>query len=321
MTRSLLRSEVLTGWEKVREAKAKAAWQPCFGASFQSTSKSLKLSCPFHFPICSSQTRAGPPSMLLPWLVSMALKRTALALESVGKAAFPRKVSLLGPCQPQPECDDGYGDDVQILYENLPKVPRIQPAIAGEGGRQSSEPFLPTGNEDEYRLDVVFYLLDLETRLSSGRPHDGPHHRLARPWTPPAASRGARFRQRSPQLRWRAKLVAWLSESAAKLGLYAGCVHQAAALMDGFMDNHFIDGGKLKFVASVALRLAAKADEKESRVPKLSSLTALIGAKYMKWEFKQTEIMFLEIFQWQIGIPTVYSFVELVRKKPIASQQ
>jgi hypothetical protein len=159
---------------------------------------------------------------------------------------------------------------------------------------------------NEYTLDAARYLIAYEQRLLTGwtsSPTNGLSHAddghgkcpVTGSTSASAVHRGPRFQRRSPQASWRKSLVEWMSTvvKPPKLNLNQSTLHLSVvdayvvtfkkpsnpylkhlyesffneqALLDGFMDNHFIAEGKLRFVAMVALRLAAKMEDTESQV-------------------------------------------------------
>ena len=127
---------------------------------------------------------------------------------------------------------------------------------------------------------------------------------------------GKRFYGRSPELKYRGCLVDWMCLVSEEKRLKRGTVHLAVKLLDFFMDGHTVEVGKIYMVAIACLTLAAKFEEKDSRVPNLSAFmknvpTALkIQYPHQEPEHTHLEVMVLKYFDWNIFLPTVNAFVD-----------
>ena len=75
-----------------------------------------------------------------------------------------------------------------------------------------------------------------------------------------------RYFRRSPQLACRRYLVDWLCLVAEKTRIKRNTIHLAVKLLDFFMDGHAVETNKIYLVAIACLCLAAKFEEKESKV-------------------------------------------------------
>jgi hypothetical protein len=80
--------------------------------------------------------------------------------------------------------------------------------------------------------------------------------------------------------------------------------------MDIFMDNHNITNERLNLVALVSLSIAAKMEEKETNVPKLSELNSAIDNEYPTKDYVSLEKMMLTFLDWDVIIPTSATFCE-----------
>ncbi|XP_074000040.1 cyclin J isoform X2 [Rhodnius prolixus] len=121
---------------------------------------------------------------------------------------------------------------------------------------------------------------------------------------------GRKIQFQSPQLKYRTKLLDWLKSVAERLTLSNVTVHLGIFLIDKFMDNHNIVINRLASVALVCLLIAAKFEELDSRIPKLTDLPALVGYEMSLAEFVQLEIFVLNSFNWRISWPTPAHFAE-----------
>jgi Cyclin, N-terminal domain len=84
--------------------------------------------------------------------------------------------------------------------------------------------------------------------------------------------------------------------------------------LDIFMDNHNIANDRLDLVAFVALLLAAKVEEKETKIPRMEDLNSIIDLSgpysYPKSDFKALEKMMLKFFDFQVMVPSPATFCE-----------
>jgi len=122
--------------------------------------------------------------------------------------------------------------------------------------------------------------------------------------------------QRSPQLSWRRVLIDWLHKIAEKTRLKRSTLHLCAKLLDFFMDGHNVEPGKIYLVAMACLTIAAKFEEKESRVPRVRTLMKCcpreLQVPYTNENHSQMEVMVLQYFNWNVFLPTSNAFVEVL---------
>ncbi|KDR20415.1 Cyclin-J-like protein [Zootermopsis nevadensis] len=118
------------------------------------------------------------------------------------------------------------------------------------------------------------------------------------------------FFQQSPQFKYRHILVSWLRALAEDLHLNNVSVHLAVYLLDIFMDNHRIVEERLNLVALVCILLAAKFEERDANVPKISELNARVGNQYPVTDFISLEFMIMHFLHWSLVLPTAAHFAE-----------
>eukprot|EP00095_Tigriopus_kingsejongensis_P002254 maker-scaffold478_size161223-snap-gene-0.31 protein:Tk02254 transcript:maker-scaffold478_size161223-snap-gene-0.31-mRNA-1 annotation:"cyclin A3 " len=148
---------------------------------------------------------------------------------------------------------------------------------------------------------------DLETRLRSEYAGDflATLRVKERAQRPPATS--------SPQRPARRQQVDRIGRCVEELGLSRHTNHLAVKLLDHFMGAHDIPAYLLAEVAMASLSLAAKMEDKESRVPSVRKL------KYWMCDQGQTNLTFLymevkllEYFQWNLSWVTCAHFVDIL---------
>lgn len=118
------------------------------------------------------------------------------------------------------------------------------------------------------------------------------------------------FLQQSPQLKYRHVLVTWMRAVAEELNLSNTSVHLAVYLLDIFMDNHRIVEERLGLVALVCILLAAKFEERDANVPKISELNSRVGNQYPITDFISLEFMIMQFLHWSLVLPTAAHFAE-----------
>jgi len=116
----------------------------------------------------------------------------------------------------------------------------------------------------------------------------------------------------SPQLGRRRQLISWTCEISARLGLTTQTVHMAVRYLDRFMSGHDIMEPQLYLVCCCSVLLAAKVCERESLIPRLSSLTALLPVKLSERELQAVELAMLKYFCWDLNLATVCYIAELL---------
>jgi hypothetical protein len=104
--------------------------------------------------------------------------------------------------------------------------------------------------------------------------------------------------------------VTWLRSVAEELHLSNTSVHLAVYLPDIFMDNHRIVEERLSLVALVCILLAAKVEEGDANVPKISQLNSRVGNKHSVTDFISLEFMIMQFLHWSVVLPTAAHFAE-----------
>ncbi|PSN34498.1 Cyclin-J [Blattella germanica] len=118
------------------------------------------------------------------------------------------------------------------------------------------------------------------------------------------------FLQQSPQFKYRNVLVTWMRTIAEDLHLNNTTVHLSIYLLDIFMDNHRIVETRLNLVALVCILLAAKFEERDANVPKISELNARASNGYPLRDFILLEFMVMNFLHWNLVLPTAAHFAE-----------
>lgn len=76
------------------------------------------------------------------------------------------------------------------------------------------------------------------------------------------------------------------------------------------MDNHKITLERLQMVSLVCLLLASKLEDRDSKIPKLSTINNLLDVSQPLSDYFSLEAMILRYFDWHIIIPTAATFLE-----------
>nr|XP_018904618.1 PREDICTED: cyclin-J-like isoform X2 [Bemisia tabaci] len=119
------------------------------------------------------------------------------------------------------------------------------------------------------------------------------------------------IRCRSSQLNIRGGLVDFIKAVSDELHFTHITRHRAVYMIDQFMDaGNFIRKPYLRLVAVVCLILAAKYEESEMSIPKLSTLQKYIDVEFTRKDFITLEKTLFSHFKWQLSIPTGVDFAE-----------
>ncbi|CAH1114417.1 unnamed protein product [Psylliodes chrysocephalus] len=117
------------------------------------------------------------------------------------------------------------------------------------------------------------------------------------------------FIHQSPQFSYRSSLVEYLKQVCVEKKLSHCCLHLAVYILDIFMDNHSIIPERILLVTNVCLLLAAKFEETNLTIPKITELNGAINNRYQIVDYKTLEIVVLRFFQWCIMFPTAAHYV------------
>lgn len=134
-------------------------------------------------------------------------------------------------------------------------------------------------------------------------------------WLSGREDRLSRVRLQSPQLHRRRDLVTWSCRTASDLGLRTVSLHLAVRILDRFMDGHDIEEPQLYLVCLCCLLLASKLQEKDSNIPRLSRLRALLPEDLPEPDsdmISSVEVMMLHYFRWDVSLPTACDVAELL---------
>ncbi|CAH1399071.1 unnamed protein product [Nezara viridula] len=119
-----------------------------------------------------------------------------------------------------------------------------------------------------------------------------------------------RIHFRSPQLKFRPGLIDWIRSLSVKMKFTTLTVHLGVRLIDVFMDSHNIKQSRLPSICLICLLIAAKFEEEDSMIPKLTDLPSFVNDETTKEDFVYLEFYVLESFNWFVGFATAAHFAE-----------
>uniref|UniRef100_A0A336MDC2 CSON013889 protein n=1 Tax=Culicoides sonorensis TaxID=179676 RepID=A0A336MDC2_CULSO len=119
------------------------------------------------------------------------------------------------------------------------------------------------------------------------------------------------FNNNSPQIEYRNLLVDFIQKIAEHRGFRRTTLFLGVYLLDIFMDNHSIALERLNIVSIVCLILAAKVEEMECTIPKLSEIKQLTNTECTVGDYISLEALVLNFFNNHIIHPTVATFLEI----------
>jgi len=109
---------------------------------------------------------------------------------------------------------------------------------------------------------------------------------------------------------YRSATVDWMCQvgEACKLGNLT--IHTAIGFLDMFLDVLPVDGSRLRLVGAATILIAAKIEEQEPNVPRVSTLSAYCGAASTPSFIPKVETLILNHLQWEMVILTPIHFLD-----------
>jgi cyclin A len=109
----------------------------------------------------------------------------------------------------------------------------------------------------------------------------------------------------------RSATVDWLCQVGEVCMLGNLTIHTAIGFMDMFLDIIPIDGSRLQLVAAASLLIAAKIEEQEHNIPRVSTLHAYCGATPTPPSFiPKVESLMLNHLNWEMVVVTPLHFLD-----------
>ncbi|KAL7648766.1 UNVERIFIED_CONTAM: hypothetical protein RMT77_000673 [Armadillidium vulgare] len=130
-------------------------------------------------------------------------------------------------------------------------------------------------------------------------------------WMRKKEERHPKYCKASPQLSVRGSLVDFIRHVCETLKLSVLTTHLGVHLLDRFMDCHKITNYQLRLTALTVIFLAAKFEERDDNIPKVSQLNHFAQDRYSFYIFNLMEEFMLNYFEWNIGTVTAAHFVEV----------
>uniref|UniRef100_A0A060T344 ARAD1C34320p n=1 Tax=Blastobotrys adeninivorans TaxID=409370 RepID=A0A060T344_BLAAD len=114
-----------------------------------------------------------------------------------------------------------------------------------------------------------------------------------------------------PEIQWymRPYLIDFLIDSHYSMRLQPETLFLAISILDRYCSVRVVFKKHYQLVGCTALWIAAKYEEKKSRIPQLKELCRLCCGAYEEDMFLQMERHVLSTLEWSIGLPTVESFL------------
>ncbi|ODQ66925.1 hypothetical protein NADFUDRAFT_81576 [Nadsonia fulvescens var. elongata DSM 6958] len=107
-------------------------------------------------------------------------------------------------------------------------------------------------------------------------------------------------------------LLNFLVEAHLSFRLKAHTLFLAINIADRYCSRRIVYKKHYQLVGCTALWIAAKYEEKKSRVPTVSDLKHICGNNYEEYIFSQMENYILSTLEWKIGHPSMDSFLEII---------
>ncbi|CAE6529049.1 unnamed protein product [Rhizoctonia solani] len=145
--------------------------------------------------------------------------------------------------------------------------------------------------EEEYREEVMEYMLDMEKRTMSS----------------------AAAMDMQPELQWEMRpcLVDFLIEIHLQLRLRPETLYLALNIVDRYVSKRVVYKKHYQLVGCSALWIAAKFEDAKERVPTIQDLHHMCRGTYDESAFIQMEGHVLATIQWTIGHPTAEAWLRI----------
>ena len=122
-------------------------------------------------------------------------------------------------------------------------------------------------------------------------------------------------------LGYRTELISFVEELALKLDYKESTFYLAIAILDALLSLYSIERSQIKMVSFMALNLAAKMEEKSSKIPELTAISQLFENQFDIEELGGCETLLSSVLSYNFNIKTPQTFLELFLSKGITSNK
>jgi hypothetical protein len=128
---------------------------------------------------------------------------------------------------------------------------------------------------------------------------------------------GAHFADARKYFKHRRVLVDWICEMGDKFGLNASTAHVAVAYLDRIVSGMSLESKHLQIVALACFVIAAKYEEAEENVPRLSHLIHASGTRVRPQQVHHMEVLVLSKLNWKLTANVPRHFLDLWSKRGV----
>lgn len=150
---------------------------------------------------------------------------------------------------------------------------------------------------DPFRLDSNMVLSELIKKQSQNRYYNTQAHHLG----------------------YRNELIGFVEEISLKLEYSETTFHLALGMLDAILSLYAIDKKQLKMVCFMALNLAAKMEENNSKIPELNAIAQLFENKFDLEDLANCEVLLAKVLGYNMNIKTPYTFITHFLSKGVVS--
>lgn len=120
-------------------------------------------------------------------------------------------------------------------------------------------------------------------------------------------------------LGYRSELLCFVEEISMKLEYSEATFHLAVAVLDALLSLYAIEKKQLKMVCFMALNLAAKMEENNSKIPELCAIVQLFENQFTADELANCEVLLAGVLGYNINIKTPLTFVNYFMSRGVIS--
>lgn len=129
------------------------------------------------------------------------------------------------------------------------------------------------------------------------------------------------YNAQAHHLEYRHKLIGFLEEISFKLDYNEATFNLAVAIIDALLSLFAIDRKQIKMACFMALNLAAKMGENNSKIPELNAIAQLFENQFDLEELANCEVLLAKVLNYNLNIKTPHSFIDYFLSKGIVSNK
>ena len=129
------------------------------------------------------------------------------------------------------------------------------------------------------------------------------------------------YNTQANHISYRNELIGFVEELAVKLDYKESTFHLAIGILDALLSLYTIDRKQIKIVSFMALNLAAKMEENNSKIPEMNAIGQLFENEFSYDELVSCETLLTKVLGYNLNIKTPFTFVEHFLSKGVVSDK